>query len=126
MNQQMSLGTFVILALLIATFGTQMYFSNVELRREQTDLAARFEQQTPQIRSADELRAQFDGIAGGVARLAEQGNANAVRVKEQLAAQGVNLKAPAPDQPAAQESPAAQEPPVAPGAADRGVAPAKD
>lgn len=93
MNQRMSLATFIILALVIATLGTQMLVTNNQLRREQAEIARQYEQQTPQIESARQLRTQFDGIAGAVAQLAEQGNPNAIRVKEQLAAQGVNLQA---------------------------------
>jgi hypothetical protein len=92
MNTQMSLGTFVILLLVIATQATQLYFSNSQLRREQVEIARQFEQQTAQIESAEQLRTQFDGIAGEIARLADEGNVNAVQVREQLAAQGVNIR----------------------------------
>ncbi len=94
MNQPMSLGAFVILVLVIATQATQLYFTNSQLRSEQAEIARQFEQQTPQVDSAEELRKQFDGIAGAVAALAEQGNPNAIGVKEELAAKGVNLRAP--------------------------------
>lgn len=95
MNQQISLGTFVILLLVIATQAAQLFYSNTQLRRERTEIARQFEQQIPQIRSAEELRKQFDGIAGAVAQLAEDGHENAVLVKQQLAAQGVDIR-PAP------------------------------
>jgi phosphoglycerate-specific signal transduction histidine kinase len=94
MNQQMSIGTFIILALLMLTVGTQMVITHNQLRREQVEIARQYDEQTPQITSAQELRDQFNGIAGAVAQLADEGNPNAVRVREQLAQQGINIKAP--------------------------------
>lgn len=92
MSERISLGTFVILLLVIAVQGTQLLFSNVQLRREQVEIARQFEVQTPQMESAEQLRKQFEGIAGAVARLADEGNQNAVVVRDQLAAQGINLR----------------------------------
>jgi phosphoglycerate-specific signal transduction histidine kinase len=94
MNQQMSLATFIILALLMLTIGTQMFITNGQLRREQVEIDRQYDEQTPQIESAKQLRDQFNGIAGAVAELADRGNPNAVRVREQLAKQGINIKAP--------------------------------
>jgi hypothetical protein len=94
MNQQMSLGTFIILALLMLTIGTQMFVTNGQLRRERVEIDRQYDEQTPQIESAKQLRDQFNGIAGAVAALADQGNPNAVRVREQLEKQGINIKAP--------------------------------
>ena len=67
----MSLGTFVVLLFLSGTYVSQLFFTHVQ------------------------LRTQFDGIAGDLAALAEAGNENAVKIREQLAAQGVQLRAPA-------------------------------
>jgi len=96
MNERMSLGTFVILLLVIVIQGTQLLFSNVQLRREEVEIARQFELQTPQIESAEQLRGQFEGIAGAVVRLADEGNQNAVAVRDQLAAQGIDLRAGEP------------------------------
>jgi hypothetical protein len=92
MNERISFGTFVILLLVIAIQGTQLLFSNVQLRREQVEIARQFEVQTPQIESAEQLRRQFEGIAGAVAKLADEGNQNAATVRDQLAAQGISLR----------------------------------
>ena len=92
MNERISLGTFLILLLVIAIQGFQLLFSNVQLRREEIEIARQFEVQTPQIESAEQLRTQFDGITGAVAKLADEGNQNAVAVRDQLAAQGINLR----------------------------------
>ena len=91
----MSLGTFVVLLLLSGTYVSQLSFTHVQLRTESEQLEAQFTQQTPQLESAQQLRTQFDGIAGDLAALAESGNENAVKIREQLAAQGVQLRAPA-------------------------------
>jgi hypothetical protein len=94
-NQRMSFATFVILLLVIATQMGQYFFTNMQLRRERDTIATQYETQTPQLETARELRSQFDGIASAVARLADEGNPNAVRVRDELAARGVNIKAPA-------------------------------
>ncbi len=91
----MSLGTFVVLLLLSGTYVSQLSFTHLQLRAESEQLEAQFTQQTPQLESAQQLRTQFDGIAGDLAVLAEAGNENAVKIRDQLAAQGVQLRAPA-------------------------------
>ncbi len=91
----MSVGTFVVLLLLSGTYVSQLSFTHVQLRTESEQLEAQFTQQTPQLESAQQLRTQFDGIAGDLAALAEAGNENAVKIRDQLAAQGVQLRAPA-------------------------------
>lgn len=91
----MSVGTFVVLLLLSGTYVSQLSFTHVQLRTESEQLEAQFTQQTPQLESAQELRTQFDGIAGDLATLAAEGNENAVKIRDQLAAQGIQLRAPA-------------------------------
>lgn len=91
----MSVGSFVVLLLLSGTYVSQLSFTHVQLRTESEQLEVQFTQQTPQLESAQQLRTQFDGIAGDLAALAEAGNENAVKIRDQLAAQGVQLRAPA-------------------------------
>lgn len=91
---RMSVGTFVVLLLLSGTYVSQLAFTHVQLRSESEQLEAQFTQQTPQLESAQQLRKQFDGIAGDLAALADAGNENAVQIRDQLATQGIQLRAP--------------------------------
>lgn len=93
MNQRMSLATFVILLLVIGMQMGQYLFTNVQLRRERDTIATQFDTQTPQLETSRQLRSQFDGIASAVAELADEGNPNAIRVRDELAARGVSIKA---------------------------------
>jgi Tfp pilus assembly protein PilO len=58
------------------------------LRHQEQQLRAQFESHTAQIVNAKRVRDQFDEIVGLVARLAEQGHASAILVRNQLQAQG--------------------------------------
>jgi hypothetical protein len=90
----MSFATFVILLLLVGTQMAQYFFTNMQLRRERDTIASQYDTQTPQLETSRQLRSQFDGIASAVARLADEGNPNAIRVRDELAARGVSIKAP--------------------------------
>ena len=96
MNQRMAPGTFLVLALIIATMFAQYFYTHAQLQREREQIALQFKQQTSQIDGAKRLRDQLDGIAGAIARLADEGNANAILVRKQLASQGIDLSPGAP------------------------------
>lgn len=87
----MSWGTFVVILLLGGTYVAQLSFTQTQLRNESAQIEKQFEQQESQKESAEKLRSQLEGIAADVAALADSGNANAARVREQLAAQGITL-----------------------------------
>ncbi len=101
----MSWGTFVVILLLGGTYVAQLTFTQTQLRKESAQIEQQFEQQESQKESAEKLRSQLEGIAVDVAALAEAGNANAVRIRDQLAAQGISLGsvAAAPKQEQAKE-----------------------
>src|SRR5262245_43286185 len=92
----MGTGPFVALLLVIAVLLVQAVADNGELRTTRTQLDVQFEKQTPLIEDAQKIRTQLEGISGDTAALAEQGNANAIKLRDQLAQQGVNIKPPAP------------------------------
>lgn len=70
-----------------------LLFQMTQLVRERTNLAQSKANQEQPVEESRALRAQLDGIAADTARLAEQGNANAQRVVEQLRQRGITINA---------------------------------
>ena len=78
--------TFVTLAV-VAWFAFQTY----QLVRERNSLQAVKAAQDPTIEQAQKLRAQLDAISSKTLELAQQGNAGAALIVEQLARRGVTI-----------------------------------
>ena len=60
-------------------------------RADQIMLQNAIANQTPAVEEIEKVRKQLNGIASKTLQLAQQGNANAARIVEQLQAAGVNL-----------------------------------
>jgi Tfp pilus assembly protein PilN len=86
---------FVPLLLLTCGWLVWMGFQTTQLVREGQSLRSLHAQQAQTVDNAQRMRAQLDAIASGTRRLAEAGNENARLVIEQLARQGVTIRADA-------------------------------
>lgn len=76
----------IIMALLIwSTFQT------VQLYKERQSLKTAHDNQGQIIADAGKMRTQLDAIAAGTQRLADQGNANAQTIVQQLAKSGISI-----------------------------------
>ena len=90
----MSLGVFLPLLIMAVTLVVQIFFQNGQIRRERELLATQWAQQRGPMEEAQKLRNQLQSIAGATAVLAKEGNANAILIRDQLAAQGITIKPP--------------------------------
>lgn len=90
----MSPSAFVPLALMLLAISIPSVYDNVQLRRERAVLANRYAAQRQPLEDAQTQRLQLESIAGATAALAEQGNENAIRVREHLRRQGVTISPP--------------------------------
>jgi Tfp pilus assembly protein PilE len=70
-------------------------FQTVQLVRERTSLQAAKASQDATLAQAEKLRAQLDSIASKTLELAQQGNANATLIVQELARRGVSINASA-------------------------------
>lgn len=77
---------FLIIALLI-WFG----FQTMQLVNERNSLKTLHGNQEQTIVNSQKMRTQLDAIAAGTKHLADQGNANAQLVVQQLAKNGINI-----------------------------------
>ena len=90
----MSLGVFLPLLIVAVTLVVQIFFQNGKIRQERDLLATQWAQQRDPMEEAQKLRNQLQSIAGATAVLAKEGNANAILIRDQLAAQGITIKPP--------------------------------
>ena len=72
----------------------QIAYRNSQLQREGDMLSNQWEQQSSPIDEANNLRNQLQAIAGATAVLADQGNENAILIREQLRTQGITIQPP--------------------------------
>jgi hypothetical protein len=84
-----------LLAVVILTQLVQGVYEVVRLTGQREDLQLMHASQDRALEEAKKVRAQLEALAGGTARLAEQGNPNARALVDKLKAQGIGLKAPA-------------------------------
>ena len=84
-----------LLALVILTQAVQGVHELVRLTGQREDLQLMHASQDRALEEAKKVRAQLEALAGGTARLADQGNPNARALVEKLKTQGIGLKAPA-------------------------------
>jgi hypothetical protein len=75
----------------IAVFADTLNTS-LRLRADRATLDARFETQEKALADARKLREQLEAIASDTARLAEQGNQSAIRVRDYLQQQGITIR----------------------------------
>jgi hypothetical protein len=83
-------------ALVIAAFFLITAFQTERLVQEHNALGALRSRQELSLQQADKIRAHFQTLAGGVAKLAQSGNSNAKAVLDQLQAQGITLRPTTP------------------------------
>ena len=76
----------LILALLI-WFG----FQSIQLLSERNAFKTLHDNQEQTMANSQKMRTQLDAIAAGTKRLADQGNANAQLIVQQLAKNGINI-----------------------------------
>jgi hypothetical protein len=83
-------------ALIVAAFFLITAFQTERLVQEHAGLTAVRAAQQISLEQAGKLRARFQVLAGGTAKLAQAGNANAKAVLDQLEAQGITLRPTTP------------------------------
>ena len=88
-----------LLAALTATLMLQTVYQTLRLWDDRATLQARHAAQQTVLTDVDRVRAQLESLAGQTAILAAGGNANARQLQEQLRAQGVTIRPPAPPAP---------------------------
>jgi len=79
------------IALIVAAFFLITAFQTERLVQEHSSLAALRTQQETALLQADKIRARFQMLASGTAKLAQSGNDNAKAVLNQLQAQGITV-----------------------------------
>ena len=86
--------TFIPLLIIALTLLLQIAYRNSQLQREGDMLSNQWDQQSSPIDEANNLRNQLQAIAGATAVLADQGNENAILIREQLRTQGITIQPP--------------------------------
>lgn len=89
-----ALNVFLPALLIMITLILQGWTQRVEFANRLVVLNTQERQQEPILQQAQTLRQQLESIAGATAMLAEQGNANAVIIREQLKTQGISINPP--------------------------------
>lgn len=85
------------LLLVIITLLIWSIFQTVQLFNERLSINTVYDNQENVIADAIKMRNQLNVISAGTKRLAEQGNANAQAIVEQLAKNGISINANAQD-----------------------------
>jgi hypothetical protein len=83
------------LALLAAAFFLMLLFQTVQLVRQSKSMAVFAVNQETAVQEAVRLRQAADALASDLVQLAQDGNANARQVVEEMARQNINLRPPA-------------------------------
>jgi hypothetical protein len=104
-RDEVGFGVFVPVLLILFALIVQAAADHVELRTTRGQLDAQYTKQTQPLDEAQKLRSQLQAIAGDTALLAEQGNPNAIKLRDLLAQQGVNIKPPSREEKAAATPP---------------------
>ena len=82
---------FIPLALIFAAMLLWFAFQTIQLVRERSSLTTGFEQQEKVIQEANKLRQSLDAIATATQKLANDGNANAKLLVDELQKRGVTI-----------------------------------
>ncbi len=85
---------FIPLLLVMITLAVQAFTARAGYSHQLNLLVTQQRQQDPVVEQARTLRQQLESIAGATAALAEQGNPNAIIIRDQLKSQGVSIQAP--------------------------------
>ena len=93
---RMSLAVFLPVLLGLIALIMQAHQSATDLDRQLQVLQAQEQQQQALVEQSQKLRSQLESIAGATAALAQQGNQNAIVIRDQLRAQGISIKPPQP------------------------------
>ena len=83
-------------ALIVAAFFLITAFQTERLVQEHSSLATLRSEHETALLQAGRIRARFQMLASGTAKLAESGNTNAKAVLNQLQAQGITVRPTAP------------------------------
>lgn len=90
----MSVRVFVPVLIIATALLAGEFYKNTQARQQRNVLDQQWAQQRDNFDEAQKLRNQLQSIAGATAILAEQGNENAILIRDQLAAQGVTIQPP--------------------------------
>ena len=93
-SHAMSQSTFVVLLIISLVILLQAYGQMSIQQRNNDVLTTQFSQQSQAFDEALKVRQQLETIAGETAKLADQGNVNAIRIRSVLQEQGINISAP--------------------------------
>ncbi len=99
-EQTTSAGPFLPLLLVGAAVTLGAGLQTVQLLEDAGTLSEQHAAQEPRMETAKKLRNQLEGISGGLAKLAAQGNANAKKLVEELKSRGITVRAPTDAKPA--------------------------
>lgn len=91
---RLSWGVFLPILLLVAAMLIQGFYQRAQLLSQTEALEAQWEQQQSAMQDGQRLRTQLESIAGATASLAEQGNANAILIRNQLQSRGITIRPP--------------------------------
>jgi len=83
----------------LVTFFIWITFQTTQLVRENGMLKSLMASQETAIQEATKLRTQLDSVAKGTAELAQQGNANAKLIIEELRKRGITINPGTPGEP---------------------------
>ncbi len=101
----------LLLALaLVIWFGFQLF----QTLKTREGLISAYDNQEPQVQTANKIRASLSALASSTKQLANQGNPNAAQIVKALAQRGINISDPKlpPEQPAkAKDGQAEVQPP---------------
>ena len=87
---------FVPLLVIVLALLVQSLYQSSQLRTERETLETQYEQQKQPLEESKKLRTQLESLAGATATLAEQGNKNAIKLREHLQKQGITIRPPTP------------------------------
>jgi len=95
-DRDLSWSAFVPLLVIVLALLVQSFYQSARLRAEREALEAQYTQQQPPLEESQKLRTQLESLAGATATLAEQGNENAIKLRDYLQKQGITIRPPAP------------------------------
>jgi hypothetical protein len=91
-NETLGGNAFLPLALVAVTLVVGASMHTVQLLQEKDALEAQRAAQEPVLENAKKLRGRLEALAGGLATLANQGNANAKALVAELGARGITVR----------------------------------
>jgi hypothetical protein len=87
---------FVPLLLSVLTLFVLTLNTTLDLKNARASLVAQHAAQDGTLAEAQKLRSQLESIAGDTAVLADQGNQNAIKLRDYLQQQGIKISPPQP------------------------------